>query len=466
MKNILPKRFQLKITLAIIFCMLLIVGLSDILIYRFSYQAQFNGIRTRLMLIAQTTALLVNPEILQEISLNRDAVESLPYKITADKLRKVKEANPQIKYIYTMTKTQEEGIWQFLVDPDPVSEKKKVNAHTSFPGDKYDASRFPEMLKSFEGPSADTKLEIDEWGVSLSGYAPIRDKEGKAIAILGIDISANDIYQMHAQVQERAILVLLFGIILSIVVGMMISGRVAKPVEELIKGTRHISDGDLEYQVEIKGEDEISDLAKSFNHMANNLYQSKQKILNHFYDVVQLLVRILEVRDHYTKGHSESVAEYAAKIAAKMGFSQSVVEVFKRMTLLHDIGKLGIKDAVLHKTEKLTDEEWETIKKHPVIGEEILKPILGDEDMLAIIRGHHERFDGTGYPDRLKAEQINIFASIVCVADAYDAMTSNRSYRKALSQEEAIERLKKASASQFNPQVVEVFLQILEEEKL
>ena len=133
------------------------------------------------------------------------------------------------------------------------------------------------------------------------------------------------------------------------------------------------------------------------------------------------------------------------------------------MAILHDIGKVGIEDRILKKPGKLTDEELQQVKTHPVIGEEILRPVLENEDMLAVVRGHHERYDGKGYPDRLKGENMNILAAIVAVADAYHAMTSERPYRKAMSKEEAIKELKKHKGSQFHPKVLDIFLRVLGE---
>jgi putative nucleotidyltransferase with HDIG domain len=263
-----------------------------------------------------------------------------------------------------------------------------------------------------------------------------------------------------------AITVLALGILVSIVLGMLISRKITTPINRLVEGTRRIFNGDLLYQVKLDGrDDEINELAKSFNLMAKGLYKSKKKLLNYFYRIVESFVRILEARDHYTKGHSERVAAYAQEIALEMGLPEDKIEILKEAALLHDIGKLGIKEETLNKKEKLTEEEWEVIRKHPVIGGEILKPVLLTEEMLAIVRGHHERYDSNGYPDNLSGEKINIFAAIVSVADAYDAMISPRAYRAAFSKEEAIKELVSNSGTQFNPRVVEAFLRVLNREK-
>ncbi|MDD5585261.1 MAG: HD-GYP domain-containing protein, partial [Candidatus Omnitrophica bacterium] len=190
----------------------------------------------------------------------------------------------------------------------------------------------------------------------------------------------------------------------------------------------------------------------------------RNKIHDYFYDVIQSLVRIVEARDRYTRGHSERVADYAAKVAVKMGYSLEEIEVLRETALLHDIGKLGIQESVLNKKEALTEEEWEMIRRHPLIGENILKPVALNQKMLSIVRGHHERYDGKGYPDGLKGNDIGIFAQMLSVVDAYDAMTSSRAYRPAFSRGEALEELKRNSGTQFNPKIVDVFVRIVQEE--
>lgn len=457
------KTFQFKVTLVLILAMLLTGALCNFLIYKFALNAQFDQMREKLVLMAKTASLMVDAETLSQVPLNKAGVDSAAYKDISEKLKRIKAVSPYIRYIYTMARTEDPGTFQFIVDVDPFVKKGK-KILTAYPGDKYNAKRFPEMLKAFNHPSADKKIESDEWGPILSGYSPIRDKTGRSVAILGVDMAANDVYLTQEEVHKRAFLVLIIGIIFSLLLGTLVSKKVFHPVKKLVEGTRHISDGNLQYQVEIEGHDEITELAGAFNKMAINLRDSRKRILGYFYDVVQSLVRVIEARDHYTRGHSERVAEYSQRIALKMGFPSEKIELLKEIALLHDIGKFGIQESILNKKEKLTDEEWEVIKKHPIIGEDILKPIVLSDEMLAMIRGHHERFDGKGYPDNLTGENTNIFAAILSVADAYDAMTSTRAYRLALKKQGAIEELLKHKSSQFNPKVVDAFLQVLIEE--
>jgi putative nucleotidyltransferase with HDIG domain len=194
--------------------------------------------------------------------------------------------------------------------------------------------------------------------------------------------------------------------------------------------------------------------------MAGSLSESRKRLQNYFFKVTQTLVRALEAKDSYTQGHSERVANLARKVALELGVSPEKAELVWCVAELHDIGKLVIRETILNKKEKLTPEEWEILKEHPVTGQKILEPVL-DEELLRVIRSHHERVDGTGYPDGLKDEEIDQPSQIVSIADAYDAMTSVRSYRKPLTPEDAAKEIERASGTQFRPEVVRAFFKVI-----
>lgn len=183
----------------------------------------------------------------------------------------------------------------------------------------------------------------------------------------------------------------------------------------------------------------------------------------------------LEKRDPYTAGHSERVAQYAVNIAEELGLAADELKVIHLGGLLHDIGKIGIPDHVLNKPDRLTAEEYDIMKQHPVIGEELLRRVYTAsellnsserERMLEIVLSHHERPDGRGYPHGLTEEQIPLYAKITAVADAFDAMTSNRAYRHAMSQEQAAQILESGKGTQFWPPAVEAFLRVLQHQPL
>ena len=180
-----------------------------------------------------------------------------------------------------------------------------------------------------------------------------------------------------------------------------------------------------------------------------------------YYETIRSLAQALEARDAYTKGHSERVTRYALETAREMGLSDHSRKVIRYAGLLHDIGKIGISDSILHKRLKLTEEDWEAIRSHPLFGDSILGPLKFLQEAQAIVLRHHERFDGSGYPGHLKGDEIPLEARIIAVADAYDAMTSDRPYRLAMDHQTAISELEKASGRQFDPTVVEAFIAIV-----
>lgn len=464
MKNKTPffKSFYVKVLLSFILSLLFVALLGNFILLEFGLQSQFSQLRDKLKVIAQTAVLSVDAVELSNIPLNPGGTDTQSFKNIASQLSKIKQANPVIKYIYIMAKTDQPGIYQFVVDPDALAGKLSKRGEASLPGARYDARLFPEMLKAFDGPSADTRLVIDDWGKLLSGYAPILDKNNQAVAILGVDIDATDVYLTEKSLFQRGMFILLLGVLFSLILAAVFSMNIISPIKKLIDGTKHIADGDLEHRVKITSQDEIGQLAASFNEMASSLLDARQKLHDYFYRMIQAMVRSLEAKDSYTRGHSDRVSELSYALAMNMGIAADEAELLKKAAQMHDIGKLGVHDDILNKKSGLSQGEWDIVRKHPEVGEEILKPVFLDTKMLSVIRSHHERYDGTGYPDGLKADQISIFAQIVSVADAYDAMASSRSYHAALAKEEALEKIKSGSGTQFSPVVVQALVKLME----
>ncbi len=181
-----------------------------------------------------------------------------------------------------------------------------------------------------------------------------------------------------------------------------------------------------------------------------------------YIDSICAITNALEARDPYSYGHSSNVTDYARSIAEEMDLPPQEKENIIHAALLHDVGKIGISDAILLKPEKLTQSEWEIVKEHPWRGKEILEPLSFLQEAVPIVCHHHERYDGQGYPGKLKGEEIPLGARILAVADSYDAMSSDRPYRKRLSEEECLAELKKAAGKQLDPRIVEAFLRVLE----
>ena len=208
----------------------------------------------------------------------------------------------------------------------------------------------------------------------------------------------------------------------------------------------------------------IIELVRLQKNLAEEVEIKTQENENLSLRVVQTLADAIDAKDTYTNGHSGRVAKYAREIAARFGYNQKQQDEIYMMGLLHDVGKIGVPDAVINKPDKLTDEEYALIKTHPVKGERILKNIKERPKLAVGARWHHERYDGRGYPDGLKGDAIPEEARIIAVADAYDAMTSRRSYRDILPQEIVRAELIKGKGTQFDPQFADIMLRMMDED--
>ncbi|RYG85640.1 HD-GYP domain-containing protein [bacterium] len=180
-----------------------------------------------------------------------------------------------------------------------------------------------------------------------------------------------------------------------------------------------------------------------------------------FLRTLESLATALEARDDYTRGHSQRVCDLSGMIGKRLGLSAEALEELRIGTILHDIGKIGVPDAILNKPSRLTDEEFATMRQHPVIGYEICKPLMLSEGVLMIIRNHHEKLDGAGYPDGLKGGELPLSLRVVCVADAFDAMSSRRPYRGVMDLRRVVGELSKGAGVQFDPVVVEATKELL-----
>lgn len=224
-------------------------------------------------------------------------------------------------------------------------------------------------------------------------------------------------------------------------------------------------------------EEELDFLSALASHVAmalqnaqliNNLKEEVDRNKTLFINTALSLASTIEAKDKYTRGHTERVTKYSMMIADEISRShvvdlpKSFFENLYIAGLLHDIGKIAVPESILCKIDKLTDEEYEAIKQHPQRGAEILQALPEFKEALSGVLFHHERFDGKGYPNGLKEEEIPLMAAIIAVADTYDAMTSNRPYRKALSKEQARQEISKNAGIQFSPLVAEVFLRLLD----
>jgi putative nucleotidyltransferase with HDIG domain len=210
-------------------------------------------------------------------------------------------------------------------------------------------------------------------------------------------------------------------------------------------------------------EKQVMFLTNRLEETTKNLTKLYENLRATYMHTVKVLAQAIDARDHYTHSHSENVVKYAAEIAREMGLSVREIQLISEACQLHDLGKVGVEDTILSKPSSLTDEEWQQIRRHPTIAAQILEPLSFLSDVIEMIRQHHEHFDGSGYPDGRRGGDILLGARIIHLADAYEAMTSKRAYRKVpLSKEAATEEIKKHRGDQFDPDVVDAFLRVVD----
>nr|WP_326070384.1 HD domain-containing phosphohydrolase [Paenibacillus alba] len=258
-------------------------------------------------------------------------------------------------------------------------------------------------------------------------------------------------------------IILLLGVGFSSLGARMLTRDIQQPIEDLHRAMKEVQAGDLQVRASDLYSDEFSRLVAGFNHMVKGLEAREQmnsQLLQSYYAT---LAAALDARDAYTAGHSTRVAKYSLIIGRAVALNEQELDLLNKTALLHDIGKIGVRDAVLLKESRLTDEEFEQIKLHPVLGESILKQIEPAEAMAPLlpgVRSHHERYDGGGYPDGLKGLDIPEFGRIIAVADAFDAMTSDRPYRKGMAVEKAMAILSEGKGTQWDPRFAQTFIDV------
>lgn len=247
----------------------------------------------------------------------------------------------------------------------------------------------------------------------------------------------------------------------AVFVTMLSAWSIVKPIARVIEHLRKSeADGKLRaFDATAGAVEEVRELMLAFNRTATAMHAAEQSLHRAYVEFVGSLASALDARDRYTAGHSTRVAAYSCAIAERLKLAPEDVARIRIGALLHDIGKIGIPDCILQKPSGLTDDEFRRIQEHAGIGRRILEGVNGFATYLPAVELHHENWDGTGYPHGLSGRDVPVDARIIHVADAYDAMTSDRPYRRGMTPETAIERLREHAGSQFDPEVVEAFIQ-------
>ena len=288
------------------------------------------------------------------------------------------------------------------------------------------------------------------YAVAVSDWMMRGERQG----YLGLGLPAESVVNNVLTLRVVFLLTFVGTALVVLVVGGLLARRISQPLEKLVNSMKTVAGVDLSQRAPGGPADEIGYLTTSFNKMTASLEEKTKALETTSFASIEALARAIDARDPYTYGHSARVARLSSEIAEEMGLPPDQLIALSRASLLHDIGKIGVEDRVLRKPGPLNPRETAAMREHPVIGYEMLKGLHFLESSLEGVRHHHEHWDGGGYPDGVKGEDIPLAVRILTVADALDALTSDRPYRTAMSFLDAVHRIEAGAGNQFDPAVI------------
>jgi putative nucleotidyltransferase with HDIG domain len=323
------------------------------------------------------------------------------------------------------------------------------------PGTVFADENSQSLMRDLDVSSIDYTELLSSW----------KARGGEDIGILGTALPKAFLVRASRITRFNVTTIMVLAILLAMFLGIYLSGLITKPILKLKQAASEVSNGNLSVQLDIRGGDEVAVLTQSFNTMVSNLRQSEENLVAAYDRTIEGWAKALELRNQETMGHSARVADLTLELARAMNIDERQMDDIRRGALLHDIGKMGIPDNILLKPATLTENEWRVMRRHPIFAREMLKQIEFLHPAMEIPSFHHEKWDGTGYPNGLVGKEIPMAARIFAVIDVWDALTSDRPYRKAWSHQEALRYILENSGKHFDPQVVKAFLDNLREKQ-
>src|SRR6266704_3268855 len=322
------------------------------------------------------------------------------------------------------------------------------------------ASGLPKDLRTTATVQRFLDIEEGRKAELIGTYSTIPDLAWTVIAQRSLEEARDDagVRELNAQ----ALTFVLVVIAAAVVLGYLFAVGISTPIRALAASTRAISRGEFHERAPVRGAAEISELAETFNSMAGDIEEFVEQLKqaateNHdlFLGSIRMLAAAIDEKDPYTRGHSGRVAKYSVIVGQQLGLEAADLDRLRISALLHDVGKIGVDDNVLKKPGKLTPEEFDLMKQHPLKGANIMRPVAQLKEMLPGIELHHEHMDGCGYPHGLRGDAIPMMAHIIAVVDTLDAMTTNRPYQSAMDLEFAMNKILSFAGTKFDPAVVE-----------
>lgn len=296
---------------------------------------------------------------------------------------------------------------------------------------------------------------------------------GRRVGDLYIALDAYPIAEAGQRTRQGIFLLSALALLLGIPAMLFISSRFTAPLKKLSEGITMLPTvGDME-EIKVPAGDETGELIRRFNRMSKTILEQKRELRENsaeleesYVATLRLLAAVIDARDKYTRGHSARVARLSMSLGQRLGLNETETKDLEISSMFHDVGKIRIPDSILNKEEELSAEEYSEMIKHPRFGARILDVAPSLRKHISAALYHHERYDGSGYPEGLKADEIPLAATIISIVDAYDAMTTARPYRPAMTHKEAVEEIMRGKGTQFNPHITEEFIKLLESPEL
>ncbi len=323
-------------------------------------------------------------------------------------------------------------------------------------------------VSSMDGDEAIVKEISLSSGRSFEISTPIVFK-GKTLGTVIVGVNQSVLLEAQRLARQRIFLMFTVILVAGLISVLALSFFITRPIKELSAGVEELKGGERTKPLRVYSRDELGKLTESFNNMSKLITDQKKELFKYtqeleeaYISILRVLAMAIDARDSYTLGHSARVASHSLMIGEEMGLKRNELEELEIASLFHDVGKLKTPDAILFKNRSLDSTEYDEIRHHPEDGAEILKKVKPLQKYVEPVKHHHEYYNGEGYPDGLDGDGIPLYAAIISIADTYDAMTSTRPYRKALSKEEACKELEKEAGKQFHPELVKAFLRAME----
>ncbi len=290
---------------------------------------------------------------------------------------------------------------------------------------------------------------------------PWKLRSRQDLGLIGTAIPKNLLVQTSAATRAQLAILVGLSLFLVLVMGGTISHLITRPLLGLVRASKEVAEGNFSVKVSRQSNDEIADLTDNFNHMIASIQQSHRDLIETYDNTLRGWSKATGLRDNETELHTRNVVDLTMRMATKLGYKDEQLTHVYRGALLHDVGKIGISDSILKKPGKLTAEEQVEMQKHPQLAYDLLFPIEYLHPALDIPHYHHEKWDGSGYPKGLKGEEIPEIARIFAIVDVWDAMTSDRVYRKGMPQDEVVQYIRDNRGVHFDPKVVDTFLSLI-----